>query len=228
VHLTVILCKLEATLRYKEWNKIIVLNICFSDSRVDCDGRYEQLILKAPSVNLLSAHLLLTALVNNVLVNPPELKTLASLYKCDIRKCLLDLQFWILSGAGTTKNWDEFSKGKEDGTNQAVLQLGSESKTIVQGEFQIATNDGESTQADQPLGLLDDPGEESLFLTLDDWKTLAKRPTQASRRGLQSGTNALDIKVFNILLIYLRHEVIFRGSNETQSPRSGYNFRCTN
>ncbi|XP_031558761.1 ATPase family AAA domain-containing protein 5-like [Actinia tenebrosa] len=166
-----------------------------NDSRVDCDGRYEQLTIRSPSINLLSAHLLVTALANEVLVNPSELKTLASWYQCDIRKCFLALQFWILSGGGVKISWEEFLRVHKNRKHLSDVQDNSEIKTDVERNFQNPSKAGELNQCivEQPLGL-DDPREESLFLTIDDWETLAKQRGQALRCGHNSAASASDFQ----------------------------------
>ena len=72
----------------------------FSETQVSCEGRYgryDQINVKCPSVNLLSAHLQLLGLMNNMFINPEDLKSLVAHNNCDIRKSLLNLQFWSAS-----------------------------------------------------------------------------------------------------------------------------------
>ena len=75
----------------------------FSETQVSCEGRYgryDQINVKCPSVNLLSAHLQLVGLLNNMFINPEDLKSLVAHNNCDIRKSLLNLQFWSASHGG--------------------------------------------------------------------------------------------------------------------------------
>ena len=67
---------------------------------MSCEGRYDQINVKCPSVNLLSAHLQLVGLMNNMFINPEDLKSLVAHNNCDIRKSLLNLQFWSASHGG--------------------------------------------------------------------------------------------------------------------------------
>ena len=156
------------------------------DSRVDCDGRYEQLMIRSPSVNLLSAHLLVAALVNDIFVNPAELKTLASWFQCDIRKCLLALQFWVLSGGGIKITWEEDLKHQKDQKGLTDAQGSSEKVS--------KTEESNECMVEQSLGI-DDPGEESLFLSVDDWKALARQPARATRQREQGSESASDFQV---------------------------------
>lgn len=152
---------------------LLALNSCHSiDSRVDCEGRYEQLIFKTPSINLLAAHLQLTAIANNIYIHPNELKALVSHYNCDIRKSLLALQLWVTSGGGRKMKWKKFEKEKK--------------KKQKCKEEQAVAVEVKSTSQQQALSVLGNGGEESLLLTADDWKRLTKRQTHGGKRGQET------------------------------------------
>ncbi|XP_032234369.2 ATPase family AAA domain-containing protein 5 isoform X2 [Nematostella vectensis] len=141
-----------------------------NDVHVGCDGRYEQLLFKLPSINLLSAHLQLTALINHVVIQPSDIKALVSLYGSDIRQCFLMLQFWLLSGGGKSM---EYAQSSLDEAAKNVKQTGFLS---VQTE---PSSQGVSSLPTGSMSIMEDAGEESMFLSLDDWQSLR----ETRRRG---------------------------------------------
>ncbi|EDO28935.1 predicted protein [Nematostella vectensis] len=141
-----------------------------NDVHVGCDGRYEQLLFNLPSINLLSAHLQLTALINHVVIQPSDIKALVSLYGSDIRQCFLMLQFWLLSGGGKSM---EYAQSSLDEAAKNVKQTGFLS---VQTE---PSSQGVSSLPTGSMSIMEDAGEESMFLSLDDWQSLR----ETRRRG---------------------------------------------
>lgn len=69
-------------------------------SAIDVDGEFEHILLKSPTLSLYSAYLQTVCLVKNVFVNPYDIRALSWLHYSDIRRLLLNLQFWIDSNAG--------------------------------------------------------------------------------------------------------------------------------
>ena len=69
-------------------------------SAIDVDGEFEHILLKSPTLSLYSAYLQTVCLVKNVFVNPYDIQALSLLHYSDIRRLLLNLQFWIDSNAG--------------------------------------------------------------------------------------------------------------------------------
>lgn len=67
---------------------------------IDIDGEYEHIMLKSPSVKLYAAHFQTICLTKDVFVNPSDIRALSWLYHADIRRLLLNLQFWVDSAAG--------------------------------------------------------------------------------------------------------------------------------
>ncbi|XP_028395212.1 ATPase family AAA domain-containing protein 5-like [Dendronephthya gigantea] len=67
---------------------------------IDIDGEYEHIILKSPSLKLYAAYFQTVCLTKDVFVNPSDVRALSWLNHADIRRLLLNLQFWIDSAAG--------------------------------------------------------------------------------------------------------------------------------
>lgn len=161
---------------------------------MSCEGRYEQINLKTPSVNLLAAHLQLVALTNNIFVSPDDLKSLVAQNNCDIRKSLLNLQFWSASGGGVKIPYKRPAslKEKESGVDkhpkpQHVL-VGYDSNA--ENAKLNTTPSQDVLQIEPPVttGILNDDGEESMFLSLSDWQVIKNRGARRSSRTLQRGS----------------------------------------
>ena len=166
----------------------------FAESQVSCEGRYEQIKLKPPSVNLLAAHLQLVALTNNMFVSPEDLKSLVAQNNCDIRKSFLALQFWSASGGGVKVPYERPAslQDKRDVVDkhpkpQDVSAICN--NNMDHGKTDI-TSSQNVLQIEAPVtsGILNDDGEESMFLSLSDWQVIKNRGTRCSSRTKQRGS----------------------------------------
>ena len=171
-----------------------VYSVVFVESLVSCEGRYEQINLKTPSVNLLAAHLQLVALTNNIFVSPDDLKSLVALNNCDIRKSLLNLQFWSASGGGVKIPYKRPAslKNKEGVVDKHPkpqhIQVGYDSNTENAKLNTAPTQDVLQIEPPITTGILNDDGEESMFLSLSDWQVIKNRGTRRSSRTSQRGS----------------------------------------
>lgn len=164
---------------------------CFSESQVSCEGKYDQINVKCPSVNLLSAHLQLVGLMNNMFINPEDLKSLVAHNNCDIRRSFLNLQFWLASGGGLKMpykrpaNLDDSSRISDK--NQTTKTSGlARSAACVQTNS--LSQDVSQSHPTMTGGLLDEGGEESMFLSLSDWQMIKSGGLRRSSRSSRSGT----------------------------------------
>ena len=166
--------------------------IFFADSEVSCEGRYEQINLKPPSVNLLAAHLQIVGLMNNMFVNPEDLKFLVAHNNCDIRKSLLNLQFWSATGGGVKMAYkrpaslkDKDNVASKSQTSQHV-SYGLDSNTAHVYTDIIPSR--EVPQVAPPLmsGVLNDDGEESMFLSLSELQAIKSGGLRRSSRSSRS------------------------------------------
>ena len=161
---------------------------------MSCEGRYEQINLKAPSVNLLAAHLQLVALTNNFFVNPEDLKSLVAQNNCDIRKSLLNLQFWSASGGGVKIPYKRPVGLKEKGEvadkhpkPQHVTVSYDNSTSEHAKTSSIPSQDVLQFEPPASSGILNDDGEESMFLSLSDWQAIKNKGARRSSRTSQRG-----------------------------------------
>ncbi|XP_078355975.1 ATPase family AAA domain-containing protein 5-like [Oculina patagonica] len=165
-----------------------------TESQVSSEGRCDQINLKPPSVNLLAAHLQLVALTNNLFVNPEDLKSLVAQNNCDIRKSLLNLQFWSESGGGIKIPYKRPASLKDKAEvvdNHPKLQRVSVSYDS--NSEHAKSNDTPSQdvlQIEPPVtsGILNDDGEESMFLSLSDWQVIKNKGARRSSRTSQRGS----------------------------------------
>ena len=163
------------------------LYVYFSESQISCEGRFDHIICKPPAVNLLSAHLQLIGLINNIFINPEDVQSLVSYNSCDIRKSLLDLQFWVASGGGIKTpykrplGWKADNHTKGDRSENPKLKSMQSEKNSCDFTSSVA-----HSQEHEPAGLtgvLADGGEESMFLSLSDWEVIKNgslRPSSPS------------------------------------------------
>lgn len=168
----------------------------FVGSQVSCEGRYEQINLKPPSVNLLAAHLQLVALTNNMFVNPEDLKSLVAQNNCDIRKSFLALQFWSASGGGVKIPYERPASVQDKGDVADNYKHPKPpdvsavcNSNIDRGKTDIASSQ-DVLQIEPPVtsGILNDDGEESMFLSLSDWQVIKNRGTRRNLRTTQRGS----------------------------------------
>ena len=154
----------------------------FAESRVECEGRYEHISLRPPSINLLAAHLQLVALLDNTFINPDDLKALVSLVDCDIRKALLTVQFWVESGGGIKRKFE----GLTTAVKQSSNRRNQRSTSTGSGQRERAAIDNSVSSS-----VLE---EESVFLSLSDWREIKNKnlsPTkQSTCQGLKLNVNA--------------------------------------
>ena len=152
-----------------------------------CDGRYEHICVKPVSVPLLAAHLQLICLLNNLLVSPDELKAFVASTNCDIRKCLLSLQFWAESGGGLRLPY-EIREANRPAIVREV-EMNEESNSSGRNEAQILTRDFSESQAvdegnchnkedlvtSKADALCNPVDEESMFLSVDEFKQITSK-----------------------------------------------------
>ena len=165
----------------------------FVGSQVSCEGRYEQINLKPPSINLLAAHLQLVALTNNMFVNPEDLKSLVAQNNCDIRKSFLALQFWSASGGGVKIPYERPASVQDKGDVSDKHTRPQDVSAICNSNIDHGKTDIASShdvlQIEPPVtsGILNDDGEESMFLSLSDWQVIKNRGTRRNSRTTQRG-----------------------------------------
>ncbi|XP_071492573.1 uncharacterized protein [Diadema antillarum] len=118
-------------------------------------GRFEELKFKKPPVSSLTKHLQLLCLAENVCVSESDITSLVNFFNCDVRRCLQNLQFWVLSAAMPTNVqavWNvEGSSCREDA--DALKQDCKESS-----EFDVKylpSGDGVSFDAEKPQNVSD-------------------------------------------------------------------------
>lgn len=161
---------------------------------MSCEGRYEQINLKPPSVNLLAAHLQLVALTNNLFVNPEDLKSLVAQNNCDIRKSLLNLQFWSESGGGIKIPYERPASLKDKGDvvdKHPKLQhvsVGYDSNSENAKPNDTPSQDVLQIEPPVTSGILNDDEEESMFLSLSDWQVIKNKGARRSSRTSQRGS----------------------------------------
>ena len=166
----------------------------FVGSQVSCEGRYEQINLKPPSINLLAAHLQLVSLTNNIFVNPEDLKSLVAQNNCDIRKSFLALQFWSASGGGVKIPYERPASVQDKGDVADKHPKTPDVSAICNNNTDHGKTDSTSSQyvlqIDPPVtsGILNDDGEESMFLSLSDWQVIKNRGMRRSSRTTQRGS----------------------------------------
>ena len=171
----------------------------FPESQISCEGRFDHIICKPPSVNLLSAHLQLVGLINNIFINPEDVQSLVAYNSCDIRKSLLDLQFWVASGGGIKApykrplGWKADSHSKVDRSeNPKLMSMQSEKNTC---DFTSSVVHCQELEPAGLTGVLADGGEESMFLSLSDWEAIKNgslRPSLSSPFGGSHWQTKLD------------------------------------
>ncbi|KAK7940268.1 hypothetical protein WMY93_003594 [Mugilogobius chulae] len=66
------------------------------------DGNFEEIVFKPPSMLNVASYLQLLCLAENVRTDLKDITSVLSLNSCDIRKTLLQLQFWTRSGGQRT------------------------------------------------------------------------------------------------------------------------------
>ncbi|XP_078347147.1 uncharacterized protein LOC144632387 isoform X2 [Oculina patagonica] len=164
-----------------------------TESQVSCEGRCDQINLKPPSVNLLAAHLQLVALTNNLFVNPEDLKSLVAQNNCDIRKSLLNLQFWSESGGGIKTLYERPASLKDKDVVDKHPKLQHLSVSCDSNSEHVKSNNIPSQdvlQIEPPVasGILNDDGEESMFLSLSDWQVIKNKGARRSSRTTSRGS----------------------------------------
>ena len=167
----------------------------FTESQVSCEGRYDQINLKPPSVNLLSAHLQLVGLMNNMFINPGDLKALAADNNCDIRKSLLNLQFWAASGGGVQTPYkrpaslkDKGNVGNQNQSSEHVSVSHDSNTDCVTTDIIVPPREVLQVEPAIASGVLTDGGEESMFLSLSDWQAIKSAGTRRSSRSSRIGS----------------------------------------
>ena len=199
-----------------------ILLPCFTfvEGSVDCEGKYECINLKQPSVNLLSGHLQLVALVNGIFVNPDDLKSLVAVNNCDIRKSLMTLQFWVESGGGVMMQYKRPSNVGQNSSSSSTLFYNSQ-RIISNNKNQSACAAASlgvalDNEAAVINGLLDNAGEESMFLSLSDWQAIKSRGgygLQTSGRGIPGEGNSNS----NLDIADPKHRVLIGTDGSTDS-----------
>lgn len=139
-------------------------------------------------MNLLSAHLQIVGLLNDMFIDPEDLKNLAAHCKCDIRKSLLNLQFWAASGGGVKTPYKRPAnlKGKASGSdhsqNAKHLYAGFDSNS------RGVSTDVAPLQEALQVEAYTASGEESMFLSLNDWQAIKSVGLRRSSRSSRSGS----------------------------------------
>ncbi|CAL9693436.1 unnamed protein product [Knipowitschia caucasica] len=93
------------------------------------DGSFEEIVFKPPSELNVASYLQLLCLAENVRTELKDISALLSLNHCDIRRTLLQLQFWTRSGGLQTttppsgKNEEQQQKPEEVVTNTSASKL---------------------------------------------------------------------------------------------------------
>lgn len=144
-------------------------------------------------MNLLAAHLQLVGLMNNTFIDPEDLKALAAQNNGDIRKCLLSLQFWSVSGGGVKLPYKRPANMKDKANTTDKDQNSRHISLCQEINTECVTTDivpsQEALQVDPALtsGVLNE-GEESMFLSLSDWHIIKSGGLRRSSRSSWSGS----------------------------------------
>ena len=158
---------------------------------MSCEGRYDQINVKCPSVNLLSAHLQLVGLMNNMFINPEDLKSLVAHNNCDIRKSFLNLQFWSASHGGLKMPYKRPAHLNDSfrifDKNQTI-QTSGHARSAECVQTNSLSQDVSQSHPAMTSGVLDDGGEESMFLSLSDWQIIKSGGLRRSSRSSRSDT----------------------------------------
>ncbi|XP_028829302.1 ATPase family AAA domain-containing protein 5b isoform X2 [Denticeps clupeoides] len=76
----------------------VVLTTSDASFRETFDGHFRMLVFKKPTVESTCSYLQLVCLTENMRTEPADVTSLLHLNNADIRRCLLELQFWAQSG----------------------------------------------------------------------------------------------------------------------------------
>ena len=158
---------------------------------MSCEGRYDQINVKCPSVNLLSAHLQLVGLMNNMFINPEDLKSLVAHNNCDIRKSLHSLQFWSASHGGLKmpyKRPAHLNDSSRISDKNQTIQTSGHARGAECVQTNSLSQDVPQSHPTMTGGVLDEGGEESMFLSLSDWQIIKSGGLRRSSRSSRSGT----------------------------------------
>ncbi|XP_072168365.1 uncharacterized protein [Diadema setosum] len=118
-------------------------------------GRFEELKFKKPPVSSLTKHLQLMCLAENVCVSEPDMTSLVSFFNCDVRRCLQNLQFWVLSAAMPTNVqavWN--SKGLSCREDANALKRDCKESCEFDAKH-LPRGDGVSSDAEKPQNVSD-------------------------------------------------------------------------
>ena len=127
--------------------------------------------------------------MNNMFINPEDLKSLVAHNNCDIRKSLLNLQFWSHGGLKMPYKRPAHlndSSGISD-KNQTIQTSGHAGSPEC---VQTNSLSQDVWQSDPTMtgGVLDEGGEESMFLSLSDWQIIKSGGLRRSSRFSRSGS----------------------------------------
>lgn len=127
-------------------------------------------------------------------VNPEDLKSLVAQNNCDIRKSFLNLQFWSASGGSVKMPYERPAtlqdKGDVSNKHPKPQHVSAGYNSNPEHGKTDTTSSQDVLQIEPPVtsGILNDDGEESMFLSLSDWQVIKNRGTRRSLRASQRGS----------------------------------------
>ncbi|KAL1005960.1 hypothetical protein UPYG_G00066180 [Umbra pygmaea] len=90
----------------KTTRRPVILTTSDSSFSSKFEGKFETILFKTPSVANVSSYLQLLCLAENVRTVPGDVTSVVRLNQVDIRRSILQLQFWACSGGGTAPQRD--------------------------------------------------------------------------------------------------------------------------
>lgn len=78
------------------------------------DGKFEEIVFETPTVLNVASYLQLLCLAEDMRTDLKDIKSLLSVNGCDIRKTLLQLQFWTRSGGGQRRTSPPAHSGQKE------------------------------------------------------------------------------------------------------------------
>ncbi|XP_053392476.1 ATPase family AAA domain-containing protein 5-like [Mercenaria mercenaria] len=170
------------------------------------DGRYEQMNFKRPSVASITTHLQTISLVENMRTDPITLAELAQFYHCDMRRCLVALQYLLESGGGHT-------------ISHKVIQVVKNSQKTADALGLEMENSQSSIQSDSYFTLkteklnIDQKSEMSRDVDNSDDDFVSIKPLKKRRRVLEDD-NSNSVDTCSQVTLNRQTEVIAVDDNE--------------
>ncbi|KAL3875830.1 hypothetical protein ACJMK2_033742 [Sinanodonta woodiana] len=111
------------------------------------EGRFEELTFKLPSPLSVASHLQVICLVENLRTDFEDLLLAVQFNSCDIRRCMLGLQFWVESGGGIHQCNRPF-RVSDQPRPTILLQVSNESQDTLMEDSQTREEAGVTSDLD--------------------------------------------------------------------------------